>query len=132
VEITPNMPTLPELPISPHMPALSTDIPLHHRPLTPPKTPSPPPRVPDYPVLRKPQPAASHARYPNFTPPPYPEAEGDAPRKSDRRKNHLEVEDDGLGAIWSAGEAVWGGDGLKMAEWDAGPGLRKRWVGPMM
>ena len=44
----------------------------------------------------------------------------------------MEVEDDAAGAIWSASEAIWGGDGEKMAEWDAEAHVRKRWVGPMM
>ncbi len=52
--------------------------------------------------------------------------------KMDRRDLHLEVEDDSDGMIWSAGEAVWNGDGTKMAEWDGEEAVRKRWVGPMM
>ena len=50
----------------------------------------------------------------------------------DRRSLHLEVEEDTDGQLWSAGEAIWGGDGTKMAEWDPAEGTRKRWVGPMM
>jgi hypothetical protein len=130
---TPSMPTLPELPLSPeqsHRAPQPQLVPESHRPPTPPKTPSPPPRVPAYSILRKPQPALSHARYPNYT--ESQSGEDDLPAKSDLRGSHIEVEDDGLGAIWSSGEAKWGDDGTRMAEWDPAEERIRRWVGPMM
>lgn len=129
---TPSMPTLPELPLSPDQShrAAQPLLPESHRPPTPPKTPTPPPRVPAYSILRKPQPALSHARYPNYT--ESQAGEDDLPSKSDLRGSHIEVEDDGLGAIWSSGEAKWGDDGMRMAEWDPAEERIKRWVGPMM
>jgi len=86
----------------------------------------------------KPLPLSTHALFPNYTPSVHPsyrparevdpslDADKTIPSKIDRRSLHFEVEDD------SAGEAFWGGDGTKMAEWDAIEGIRKRWVGPMM
>ena len=97
-----------------------------------------------YSKLLKPLPASTHSLFPNYTPssqaPTLPAFEIDISAdpgtviytKMDRRSLHLEVEDNSDGQIWSAGEAVWSGDGAKMAEWDLELEVRKRWVGPMM
>ncbi|ORX37661.1 hypothetical protein BD324DRAFT_622801 [Kockovaella imperatae] len=91
-----------------------------------------------YPILTHPQPNGSHRFYPNHTPPHFLLADGmefmdsSAPPASDTRARHSECEDDGIGMLWSAGEAHWGDDGSKMAEIDSRTGLRSRWVGPMI
>lgn len=134
-----SMPTLPEIPSPPPFTTLKS-------PPTPPRTPTLPSRRhrKPYPTLMKPLPLSTHALFPNYTPSVHPsyrparevdpslDADKTIPSKIDRRSLHFEVEDDSDGAIWSAGEAFWGGDGTKMAEWDAIEGIRKRWVGPMM
>lgn len=118
---------------------------------TPQSSPSPPPlrrhRLP-YPPLTHPTPADSHRLYPNFTPcedktlpstsrpdptdPTQLLTEGLVRRVRDYRPDHLEVEDDDESAGWSTNDAVWGGDGSRMAEWDPFTATRRRWVGPMM
>ena len=133
----PAMPSLAELPLlepsASHQPhATSSKLPDSHRYRNP------------YTLLQKPLPLSTHRLFPNHTPstkpPPLapfefdhePEADISIPIKMDCRVFHEEVEDDSNGILWSAGEAIWSGDGTKMAEWDDVQNIRKRWVGPMM
>jgi len=137
-QITPSMPTLPEL-SPPENSAGNLNDPDHHTSAIPPNQPQAVPtrrprRLP-YQRIRKPLPARSHALYPNFTPARgivAPDGEEPVPFKSDTRMQHEEIEDDVAGQLWSAGEAKWGGDGSTMAEWDPESGVRQRWVGPMV
>ena len=119
------MPTLPELPSpekeetddqSPHTPS-ETQTPLRYR-------------LP-YSRLENPQPVPTYRDYPNY-PLDIPMDSCSENQKVDRRAFHDEIEDDGVGALWSATELLWGGDGRKMAEWDEEEETRRRWVGPMM
>ena len=85
-----------------------------------------------YAVMSRPQPNGSYRSYPNYTAPRVISDSDQAPVASDTRLRHEEIEDDEIGVLWSAGEAHWGSGGTKMAEWDAGASVRRRWVGPMM
>lgn len=107
-----------------------------HIPPTPPHTPPPRPRIP-YPRLRVPQPAEAFVDYPNYPTSSTSDevAESNHPamveRRKDRRDLHEEIEDEGIGAVWSAKEEYWP-DGIKMAEWDPQERSFKRWVGPVL
>lgn len=124
------------LPLTPSMPPLPELSPEHTiKPLTPPRTPSPVVKRQDmpYPRITKPQLHSSYRNYPNYTPHDHTlvDEKGD-PLRGDRRMLHEEIEDEGVGSLWSPSESDWGGDGRKMAEWDDVQGARRRWVGPML
>ena len=85
-----------------------------------------------YAFMSRPQANELYRRYPNYTISETVVGSDQAPLSSDTRLQHEELEDDEVGVLWSAGEAHWGSGGTKMAEWDAGAGVRRRWVGPMM
>ncbi|WWC92842.1 uncharacterized protein L201_007802 [Kwoniella dendrophila CBS 6074] len=87
-----------------------------------------------YDILQYPQPALSHSRYPNFTPLPSSTEDSDIDNSKltkDIRNQHPEIDDEYEGGLW-AGDATWGDDGKRMAEWDESIGKRRRWVGPML
>ncbi|WWC65872.1 uncharacterized protein I303_108494 [Kwoniella dejecticola CBS 10117] len=95
-----------------------------------------------YDILERPQPALSHSRYPNFTPPPATPSSStsstttesgsaSAAATKDLRGSHPEIEDEYEGGLWG-GDVSWGQDNKRMAEWDEDIGKRRRWVGPML
>jgi hypothetical protein len=42
------------------------------------------------------------------------------------------MEDNSEPTIWTSNEEYWAADGMRLTEWDAESGTRRRWVGPMM
>lgn len=123
--------TLPLTPSMPPLPELSPEKSI--KPLTPPRTPSPRLGRRPYPRITKPQPHSSFRYYPNYTPNDLAAVNDNGePLRGDRRMLHEEIEDEGVGSLWSPAESAWGGDGRKMSEWDEDQVCRRRWVGPML